>query len=116
MAEENRRGFHHREQLNFEHGHERGQGRMEPPNQGRVGMKDPSNHNGPTGDMARTREHQGNVERMRGAHAAHHGYREHEKILHDTHKLHNGDYTSHGNKHGEAHHVRQERQAQTEGE
>jgi hypothetical protein len=27
--------------------------------------------------------------------------------LHETHKLHQGTFTSHGNKHGESHHIRE---------
>ena len=104
---ENRRGFHHPNAVNMEKGGS-GQGRMEPPAQGRAGMKEPTNHAGHTYDKARGAEHNRNVERMRGAHAAHHGYRDHEQILHETHKLHNGDFTSHGNKHGASSYLRRD--------
>jgi hypothetical protein len=37
------------------------------------------------------------------------GQRDHERILHDTHRLHQGDgHYSHGNKHGESVHYREE--------
>jgi hypothetical protein len=30
--------------------------------------------------------------------------------LHESHKLHQGTFTSHGNKHGESHHIRNDRE------
>ena len=70
-------------------------------------MKEPTNHGGHTYEMARTREHSARVEAHRAAHAGG-GQQDHERILHDTHKLLQGPYTSHGNKHGAAHHWRGE--------
>jgi len=105
MAEDNRRGFHHPHDQG--HNHNTGaQGRIEPPAQGRAGMKEPTNHGGHTYDMGKTHEHRRNVEAMRNAHAGR-GQQDHERILHDTHKLHQGTFTSHGNKHGESHHLRE---------
>jgi len=103
--EDNRRGFHHPHRVNEEKGGS-GQGRMEPPNQGRAGMKEPTNHAGHTYEPARHAEHAARVESIRSAHAGH-GQADHERILHDTHKLHQGTFTSHGNKHGESHHIRE---------
>jgi hypothetical protein len=107
---ENERGFHHPRQVNFEKGGS-GQGRMEPPAQGRAGMKEPTNHGGPTHERARHAEHAARVEGFRGVHAGG-GQQDHERILHETHKLHQGSFTSHGNKHGESHHIRVESAAE----
>jgi len=103
---DNERGYHKPRQVNFERGGS-GQGRMEPPNQGRAGMKEPTNHGGHTYEMGKTAAHNSNVDRMRSAHAGL-GQGDHEKILHDTHKLHQGPYTSHGNKYGASAHYREE--------
>ena len=103
---DNERGYHKPRQVNFERGGS-GQGRMEPPAQGRAGMAEPTNHGGVTHDMARTKEHMARVEGHRAVHAGR-GQRDHEKILHDTHKLHQGPYTSHGNKYGASAHYREE--------
>ena len=105
---ENRHGgFHNRERQTPNEGHGgSGQGRMEPPNQGRAGMKEPTNHGGHTYGPGRAAGQAKRVEGFRGVHAGG-GQRDHEKILHETHKLHQGPFTSNGNKHGEAHHVRE---------
>ena len=104
---ENSRGFHHRGQVNFEKGGG-GQGRMEPDTKGRAGMKDPTNHAGPTHEMARAAEHAARVEGHRAVHAGK-GQGDHERILHDTHKLHQGSgFVSHGNKYGASAHYREE--------
>ena len=101
---ENMRGFHHPRQHNFPDEHMRDQGAMMPESKGRAGMKDPTNHAGHTyGGQA---AHDKRVEAHRSVHAGK-GQQDHEKILHETHKLHQGPFTSHGNKHGEAHHVRE---------
>jgi len=103
--EDNRRGFHHPH--NQGHDHNTGaQGRIEPPAQGRAGMKEPTNHGGHTYDMSKTAAHHANVEKLRAGHAGL-GQQDHEKILHDSHKLHQGTFMSHGNKHGESHHLRE---------
>ena len=73
-------------------------------------MKDPTNHAGPTYEAGRHAEHAARVERFRGVHAGG-GQQDHEKILHDSHKLHQGMFTSHGNKHGESHHLRERESA-----
>jgi len=104
--EDNRRGYHHPN--NQHHDHNRNaQGRMEPNSGGHRHMSEPTNHGGHTHDMMHTREHQRNVESLRNAHAGR-GQHDHEKILHETHKLHQtGNYNEHGNSiHGEAHHHR----------
>ena len=112
---ENMRGFHHPRQKNFPDEHMRGQSAMMPESKGRAGMKEPTNHAGHTHEMARRAEHDARVEGHRAVHAGK-GQQDHQKILHETHKLHQGPYTSHGNKHGESHHVRQEGQRGTERE
>src|SRR5215472_2179001 len=117
--EDNRRGFHHPH--NQGHDHNTGaQGRMEPPNEGRSGMKEPTNHAGHTYDKGRHAEHAARVERMRAAHGVGEGAADyhmgHERVLHETHKLHQGTFTSHGNKHGESHHLRSEAKAEGETE
>jgi hypothetical protein len=104
--EENRTGYHHPQRVNEEKGGS-GQGRMEPPNGGRAGMKEPTNHAGHTHEMARRHESDARIEAHRAVHAGK-GQRDHERILHDTHKLHQGPFTSHGSKHGESHHLRNE--------
>ena len=104
---ENERGFHHPRQVNFERGGG-GQGAMMPEARGWAGMKEPTNHAGHTHEMARRHERDARVEGHRAVHAGK-GQGDHERILHDTHKLHQGaPFTSHGNKHGEAHHYREE--------
>jgi len=104
---ENERGFHHPRQVNFERGGS-GQGAMMPEGKAHKHMAEPTNHGGHTHEMARVREHQANVDAMRNAHAGK-GQQDHERILHETHKLHQGNpFTSHGNKHGAAHHWRDE--------
>ena len=106
--EENRTGYHHPQRVHEEMGGS-GQGRMEPPNGGRAGMKQPTNHAGHTHEMSRRHESNARIESIRNAHAGH-GQRDHEKILHDTHRLHQSEdgHFSHGNKHGESHHMRTE--------
>jgi hypothetical protein len=107
--EENRYGFHGRGRQG--HNHNTGnQGAMAPGGAaGKKHMSEPTNHAGHTHEMARRHEHDGRVESMRNAHAGH-GPQAHEKILHESHKLHQnpGQHISHGSKHGEAHHVREE--------
>ena len=104
---ENERGFHHPRQVNFERGGS-GQGAMMPEGKAHKHMAEPTNHGGHTHEMARVREHQANVDAMRNDHAGK-GQQDHERILHETHKLHQGNpFTSHGNKHGAAHHWRDE--------
>ena len=104
---DNERGFHKPRQVNFERGGG-GQGRMEPDTKGRSGMKEPTNHGGPTHEMARRRESDARVEGHRAVHAGK-GQGDHEKILHDTHKLHQGSgFVSHGNKYGASAHYREE--------
>ena len=104
---DNQRGFHHPRQVNFERGGG-GQGAMMPEGRAHKPMAEPTNHGGHTHEMARRHEHQANVDAMRNAHAGK-GQRDHEKILHETHKLHQGEpFMSHGNKHGAAHHWRDE--------
>jgi hypothetical protein len=79
-------------------------------------MAEPTNHGGVTHEMARRAEHDARVNAIRNAHAGA-GQREHEKILHDTHKLHQGnEFTSHGNKHGAGHHWREGSAAEERGE
>jgi hypothetical protein len=102
---ENERGFHHPRAMNAEMGGS-GQGRMEPPAASKKGAREPTNHAGHTHEMSRRHESDRRIESIRGAHAGH-GQQDHEKILHETHKLHNGGFTSHGHKHGEAHHWRE---------
>jgi hypothetical protein len=114
MAEDNSFGYHHRHQVNFNKGGS-GQGRMEPPAQGSAGMREPTNHAGHTYDKGRAAEHVRNVEGMRSRHAGL-GQKDHERILHETHKLHQGTFTSHGNKHGESHHIREEAAERRRGE
>ena len=104
---DNERGFHKPRQVNFERGGG-GQGRMEPDTKGRSGMKEPTNHGGPTHEMARRRESDARVEGHRAVHAGK-GQGDHERILHDTHKLHQGSgFVSHGNKYGASAHYREE--------
>jgi len=104
---DNERGFHKPRQVNFERGGG-GQGRMEPDTKGRSGMKEPTNHGGPTHEMARAAEHAARVEGHRAVHAGK-GQGDHERILHDTHKLHQGSgFVSHGNKYGASAHYREE--------
>ena len=106
---ENERGFHHPRQKNFEDEHMRGSSGGVPGAMGsgisKGAASEPTNHAGHTHEMARTHEHAANVEAMRNAHAGK-GQQDHQKILHESHKLHQGPYTSHGNKHGAAHHWR----------
>jgi len=107
---ENSRGFHHPRQENFEKGGS-GQGAMAPGGGKHRHMSEPTNHGGHTYDMARTHEHHANVEAMRNAHAGR-GQQDHEKILHETHRLHQGDgHVSHGSKHGAEHHIREHESA-----
>jgi len=104
---DNERGFHKPRQVNFERGGG-GQGRMEPDTKGRSGMKEPTNHGGVTHEMARAAEHAARVEGHRAVHAGK-GQGDHERILHDTHKLHQGSgFVSHGNKYGASAHYREE--------
>ena len=71
-------------------------------------MKEPTNHGGPTQEMARAAEHAARVEGHRAVHAGT-GQKDHERILHDTHKLHQGSgFVSHGNKYGASAHYREE--------
>src|SRR6516225_6716972 len=105
---ENERGFHHPRQVNFERGGG-GQGAMMPEGKAHTPMSEPTNHAGHTYEGGRMREHAARVEGMRKHGGA--GQQDHEKILHETHKLHQGPYTSHGNKHGAAHHWRSEHES-----
>ena len=111
---DNERGFHKPRQVNFEKGGG-GQGSMPPHGApAKKHMAEPSNHAGVTYEMARTHEHVANVEAMRNAHAGR-GQRDHERILHDTHKLHQGDgFVSHGDKHGASSHYRRETESAAE--
>ena len=107
-AGENRHGFHGRERGTPNEGHGgRGQGR-EAPGGGKVKhMAEPTNHAGHTHDMARRHEHDARVEATRGIHTGKQ-MDGHERILHETHKLHQHDgHISHGSKHGESHHIRE---------
>ena len=104
---DNQRGFHHPRQVNFERGGG-GQGAMMPEGRAHKPMAEPTNHGGHTHEMARRHEHDAGIDAMRNMHAGK-GQRDHEKILHETHKLHQGEpFMSHGNKHGAAHHWRDE--------
>jgi hypothetical protein len=70
-------------------------------------MSEPTNHAGHTHEMARRHEHDARVEATRGIHTGKQ-MDGHERILHETHKLHQGDgHISHGTKHGESHHIRE---------
>ena|SRR6516164_122050 len=112
---DNERGFHKPRQVNFEKGGG-GQGSMPPHGApAKKHMAEPSNHAGVTYEMARTREHSARVEAHRAAHAGG-GQQDHERILHDTHKLHQGPFTSHGNKHGASSHYRAEHESAAERE
>ena len=108
MAEDNRRGFHHPHDQGHDH-NTNAQGRMEPPAQGRSGMKEPTNHGGHTHSGERQAAQGARIAAFRGVHAGG-GQRDHAKILHESHKLHQGTFTSHGNKHGESHHIRNDRE------
>ena len=71
-------------------------------------MKEPTNHAGHTygGNAA----HDARVNATRSLHTGSAGGQHgHEKILHETHKLHQrpGAHYSHGSKHGESHHIRE---------
>jgi hypothetical protein len=106
--EDNRRGFHYPHVVNAEKGGS-GQGRMEPNVQGRAGMKEPTVHGGHTHERARRAESDARINAIRNAHSGV-GQKDHERILHETHKLHQSDgdgYSSHGNKHGASHHLRE---------
>ena len=104
---ENERGFHHPRQVNYDRGTGPSEGGM-PPHGGAAHkpMVEPTNHGGRMHEVARRDEHAARVERHRAAHAGG-GQRDHEKILHETHRLHQGDgFVSHGDKHGAASHWR----------
>jgi hypothetical protein len=113
---ENERGFHHRGQVNFEKG---GSGQSAMPPHGapaKKHMAEPTNHAGHTHEMARRHESDARIEGHRAVHAGG-GQRDHERILHDTHKLHQGDgFVSHGNKHGESVYYRAEHESAAERE
>jgi hypothetical protein len=104
---ENERGFHHPRQVNFERGGAGSEGGSPPHGGPHKHMAEPTNHGGVTHEMARTKEHMARVEGHRAVHAGK-GQSDHEKILHDTHKLHQGPFTSHGNKYGASAHYREE--------
>jgi hypothetical protein len=71
-------------------------------------MSEPTNHGGHTYSGVMQGQHVARVERHRAAHAGG-GQRDHEKILHETHRLHQGDgFVSHGDKHGAASHWRRD--------
>ena len=113
---ENSRGFHHPRQKNFEDEHMREQSGGGPGAMGsgmsKAAMAEPTNHAGHT--HTHQGEHNARVESMRNAHAGA-GQRDHEKILHDTHRLHQGDgHYSHGSKHGAEHHIRGEHESAAE--
>ena len=114
---ENERGFHKPRQVNFEKGGG-GQGAMMPPRADKAGMAEPTNYGGHTHEMARRKEHDARVEGHRAVHTGRGGgQRDHERILHDTHKLHQGDgFVSHGNKFGESVHYRAEHESAAERE
>ena len=106
---ENERGFHHPRQVNYGRGGGPSEGGS-PPHGGAAHrpMAEPTNHGGVMHEKARRDEHAARVERHRAAHAGG-GQRDHEKILHETHKLHQGEpFTSHGDKHGAASHWRRD--------
>ena len=105
---ENRHGgFHNRERKTPNEGHGgHGSSAMSPGGGKHRHMSEPTNHAGHTHEMARRHEHDARVEGHRAVHAGK-GQMDHERILHETHKLHQGPFTSHGNKHGESHHIRE---------
>ena len=106
---DNERGFHKPRQVNFDRGTGPSEGGGPPHGAAaRKHMAEPTNHAGVTHEMARRREHDARVEGHRAVHAGK-GQGDHERILHDTHKLHQGDgHYSHGNKFGESSHYREE--------
>jgi hypothetical protein len=107
---ENRHGgFHNRGRQTPHEGHGgSGQGRMAPAGGKHKHMSEPTNHAGHTYGMHNTHAHNARVEATRGIHTGKQ-MDGHERILHETHKLHQTDgHFSHGTKHGESHHVREE--------
>ena len=112
---DNERGFHHPRQVNFDPGAGPSEGGGPPHGGPHKHMAEPTNHAGVTHEMARVREHSARVEAHRAAHAGG-GQQDHERILHDTHKLHQGPFTSHGNKHGASSHYRAEHESAAERE
>lgn len=101
---DNERGFHGPGRQGHDH-NKGGASGGEHQGGSKKGGGEPTNHGGHTygGHAA----HNARVESMRNAHAGH-GQQDHERILHDTHKLHQnpGQHVSHGNKHGESSHYR----------
>ena len=105
---DNERGYHRPRQVNFDPGAGPSEGGGPPHGAPKKHMAEPTNHAGVTHEMARVHEHSARVERHRAAHAGG-GQRDHERILHDTHKLHQGSgFVSHGNKYGASAHYREE--------
>ena len=102
---ENERGFHHPRQVNFERGGG-GQGAMMPEGKAHKPMAEPTNHAGHTHEMARRVESDARIAGHRAVHAGG-GQRDHEKILHDTHKLHQHGAVVSQSKHGASHHWRE---------
>jgi hypothetical protein len=107
MAEDNSRGYHKPHQVNMERGGSGSSGG--PPGGGGTrgsGKGEPTNHAGHTHEMSKRHDSDRRIDSMRNAHAGH-GQQDHEKILHDSHKLHQGgNAASHGTKHGADHHWR----------
>jgi hypothetical protein len=102
---ENSRGFHHPGQRNFEQGGS-GQGAMMPGGGGKKGMAEPTNHAGHTHAMSRRHESDARIERHRSSHDDH-SMGKHEKILHETHKLHQHGAVVSQSKYGASHYLRE---------
>src|SRR6516225_7411648 len=102
---ENKRGFHNppSERPDHNRGASTGGGA---PHGGAKKAGEPTNHGGHTYSGVMQAAHTAAVEHMRGMHAGK-GQMDHEKILHQTHKLHQGgDHNVLGSsKHGAEHHV-----------
>ena len=105
---DNERGYHKPRQVNFDPGAGPSEGGGPPHGAPHKHMAEPTNHAGHTHEMARAAEHAARVEGHRAVHAGK-GQGDHERILHDTHKLHQGSgFVSHGNKYGASAHYREE--------
>ena len=79
-------------------------------------MSEPTNHGGHTHGMHHAAAHNARVEATRSVHTGSAGGQQgHEKILHETHRLHQSSepHFSHGNKHGESHHLRDSERGDT---
>ena len=102
---ENERGFHHPRQVNFDRGAGPSEGGGPPHGAPHRHMAEPTNHAGHTHEMARRSESDARIERHRGSHDDH-AMGKHERILHDTHKLHQGHEPVSQSKHGASHYIR----------